>query len=152
MLPAIDTLISERLRSQTSVSTSLMESLYSDMKSHVKEEVDMAETYLAKLKEEAELIENILADLVLEHFYERMAIIAISGCTFVVCVVAVWAIKKSQLQQRECCTELTNRIEIILEQGRNLSRSDSDRRANTFNYDTPKYQSPDMSRALVIRK
>ena len=153
MLPAIDTLIAERLRSQTSISTSLMQSLYSDMKNHVKEEVDMAEAHLAKLKEEADLIEDILSDLVLEHFWERMAIIAISGSTFIVCVVAVWAIKKSQLQQSECCMELTTKIETVLEQGRNVSRSESDRRAtNLFNYDIPKYQSPSMSRALVVKK
>ena len=128
-----------------------LSSLYSDMKFHVQEQIDLAENYLERLKQEANLVESMLDSLILEHFYERVAIIAISSCTFLVCIICVWAIKHSQLQQRQLCTELAERIEIVLQQGRGVNRSDSDRKANNFNYDTPRFQTPEMSRALVVR-
>ena len=151
LIPVVDSLLTERLSSQTTVGTALMESLYTDMKFHVQEEIDLAENYLERLKQEAGLVESMLDSLILEHFYERIAIIGISACTFIVCIVCVWAIKRSQLQQRQCCTELADRIEIVLQQGRGVNRSDSDRRANNYNYDTPRFQTPEMSRALVVR-
>ena len=129
-----------------------MQSLYADMKAHVREELDIAEKHLEKLKEEADMIEGILSDLVIEHFWERMAIIGVCGCTFIVCVIAVWAIKKSQMQQKECCTEMIDKMEAILVQGRQSNRNDAARRATTSFDFTGETQPPNLSRALVVKK
>ena len=158
MLPHIDTLIMERLRSQTSISTSLMQSLYADMKSHIREEIDTAEKHLKRLREEANLIEGILSELMVEHFWERIVIIVVCGCTFIVCVIAVWAIKKCQMQQSVCCAEMIEKMESILEQVCQSSNNSAARRTTTsFDYmdmggTRPPGLSPGLSRALVVRK
>ena len=152
MLPHIDTLIVERLRSQTSVSTSLMQSLYADMKVHIREELDIAEKHLEKLKGEADLIEGILSDLVIEHFWERIVIIVVCGCTFIVCVIAVWAIKKCQMQQSVCCAEMTEKMESILEQVCQSNGNNAARRATTSFDFMGETRPPGLSRALVVRK
>ena len=151
LLPVVDSLIQERVASQTTVTTALMQSLYSDIKFHIGEQIDLAENYLEGLKQETGLVEDMLDDLIMEHLYERVAIIAIQSVTFLVCLICVWALKHSLSQQRQLCNELAERIEVVLHQGRGVSRSDSDRKANLLNYDTPRFQTPEMSRAIVAR-
>ncbi len=155
MVPHIDSLIMERLRSQTSVTTSLMQSLYDDTKYHIREELDLAEHHLKKLKEEADIIERIVSELMIEHFWERILIIIICGFTFIVCVIAVWAIKRCQIQQGECCEGIIEKIESTLELVSQANNTDANRKALTaFDYVDmsgirPPSLSPGLNRALV---
>ena len=156
MVPRIDSLIMERLRSQNSVTTSLMQALYDDTKYHVREELDRAEHNLKKLKQEADIIEAIVSELILEHFWERIIIIIICGFTFVVCVVAVLAIKRCQLQQGKCSEGITEKIESTLEVVNQVNNTEANRKALTaFDYvDMSRIRSqpslsPGLDRALV---
>ena len=117
MLPHIDSLITERLRSQTSVSTSLMQALFSEVKAHLKVDLDLASKHLTKLETQADVLGEVLADLTEEHFQERVAMFAMCGLTLVVCCVAVWGIKKSHEQQQKMRDDLMKMIDAILEQG-----------------------------------
>jgi len=151
LIPVVDALIKDRVASQTTVSTALMEALYNDIKFHIGEQIDLAENYLERLKQETGLVEGMLDDLMMEHLYERVAIIAIQSVTFLVCIICVWALKHSLSQQRQLCNELAGRIEDILHQGRGVSRSDSDKKASLLNYDVPRFQTPEISRAIIAR-
>ena len=158
LLPPIDTLIMERLRSQTSVSTSLMQSLHDDIRFHIREELVRAESHLKRLREEADIIEGIVSELVIEHFWKRIAIIIVCGCTFIVCLIAVWAIKKCQIQQSECCADIIEKMESALEQICQASNTDAHRKALTaLDYvDMSGVRSPSLSpglsRALTVRR
>ena len=123
MLPHIDSLLTERLRSQTSVSTSLMQALFSEVKAHLKVDLDLASVHLTKLEEQADLLGTLLSDLMEEHFQERVAMFVMCGCTLIVCCVAVWGIKKSLEQQQKMRDELMKRIDSVIEQG-NIRYSD----------------------------
>ena len=156
MVPRIDSLIMERLRSQNSVTTSLMQALYDDTKYHVREELDRAEHNLKKLKQEADIIEAIVSELILEHFWERIIIIIICGFTFGVCVVAVLAIKRCQLQQGKCSEGIIEKIESTLEVVNQVNNTEANRKALTaFDYvDMSRIRSqpslsPGLDRALV---
>ena len=104
------------------------------------------------------MIEGIVSELVIEHFWERIAIIIVCGCTFIVCVIAVWAIKKCQVQQSECCADIIEKMESALEQICQASNTDANRKALTaLDYvDMSGVRSPSLSpglsRALTVRR
>ena len=115
ILPHVDSLLTERLKSQTSVSTSLMQALFSEVKSHLKVDMDIAAKHLNKLEIHANLLGDILTDLTEEEFNSRVGVFAMFALTLVVCGVAVWGIKKSHDNQEKMREELMRRIDTILE-------------------------------------
>ena len=86
IVPSIDRLLTERLQSQTTIATSLMQSLYVDIKAHVRTELDAAEEQLNKLGAEADMLGEKLSELMVEHFWERIIIFLVCGGTLIICI------------------------------------------------------------------
>ena len=122
IVPSIDRLLTERLQSQTTIATSLMQSLYVDIKAHVRTELDAAEEQLNKLGAEADMLGEKLSDLMEENFWERIIIFLVCGGTLIICILAIWTIRKSQLLQKEYCSGITSKIEEIAEQYSQMGR------------------------------
>ena len=122
IIPSIDKLLTERLGTQSTVITSLMQSLYDDVKNHVRTELDDAEGQLKNLGEEADMLGNELTELMVEHFWERLVIFLMCGGTLAICIIAIWTIRKAQLVQQEYYSGMMNNIVEISEQASRIGR------------------------------
>ena len=68
------------------------------------------------------MLGEMLSDLVTESLWERIAIAAVCCGTLIVCVLAVWIIRKSQIMQQEYCTDMTSKMDMIAEQNSQMNR------------------------------
>merc|ERR1712030_278470 len=102
--------------------TSLLQSLYVDIKKHIRKELEVAEEQLSVLGKETDMLGEMLSDLVKESLWERIAIFVVCCGTLVVCVLAVWIIRKYQIMQQEYCTEMTSKMDMLTEQNSQMNR------------------------------
>merc|ERR1712030_7193 len=102
--------------------TSLLQSLYVDIKKHIRKELEVAEEQLSVLGKETDMLGEMLSDLVKESLWERIAIFVVCCGTLIVCVLAVWIIRKSQMLQQEYCTNMTSKMDILAEQSSQMGR------------------------------
>ena len=79
ILPHVDTLLTERMKSQTAVETSLVQALFSELKAVVRMNV-------TRPIHEARLV---LEDLDLDHFYDRLVIYVMCATTLFMCLITV---------------------------------------------------------------
>ena len=85
-LPHVDTLLTERLKGQTAVTTSLIQALFSEIKATLKVDMNDASVQLQELGEKTNLLETLLLDIVTEHFTERIAMYAVCGAHYLCAV------------------------------------------------------------------
>ena len=79
ILPHVDTLLTERMKSQTAVETSLMQALFSELKAVMRVNVS-SPLYESRL---------ILDDLDLDHYYDRLVIYIMCAATLFMCLITV---------------------------------------------------------------
>ena len=115
LIPHLDYIITERLKTQTSVTTSLNQALFSEIKSHLKVDMEIAAEHIRKLERQANVLDEILTDLTEEEFNSRIGVFAMFSLTLVVCGIAVWGIKTSQDKQEKIRRELMRKIDMIIE-------------------------------------
>ena len=115
-IPILDHLLMERLKAQTTVTTSLLQSLYVDIKKYIRKELEVAEEHLSMLGKETDMLGEMLSDLVKESLWERIAIFIVCCGTLIVCVLAIWIIRQSQIIQQEYCTDMTSKMDLLAEQ------------------------------------
>lgn len=93
ILPHVDTLLTERMKSQSAVETSLVQALFSELKAVVRMNVTRpileAKLVLEDLSLAIQEAKFVLEDLDLDHFYDRLVIFIMCGVTLVMCVITV---------------------------------------------------------------
>ena len=109
-LPHVDTLLTERLKGQTAVTTSLIQALFSEIKATLKVDMSNASNQLHELGVKTDLLETLLLDIVTDHFTERIAMYAVCGCTLFMCCVTVFCIYKLR-------KDIMARIDQVISQG-----------------------------------
>ena len=90
LIPHLDYILTERLKTQTSVTTSLNQALFSEIKAHLKVDMEIAAEHIRKLEKQANVLDDILTDLTEEEFNSRIGVFAMFSLTLVVCGTAVW--------------------------------------------------------------
>ena len=73
-----------------------------------------------------------LSKLMVEHFWERVVIFLMCGGTLIICIIAIWTIRKSQLLQQEYYSGMMNKIEEISEQASQIGRGYRIRKKDPF--------------------
>ena len=87
----VDTLLKERLKSQSSVETSLLQALFSETKAIIRSEVVKVLKEIKKKVDEADLE---LGGLNIDHFVDRIVTWAVSGATMLLCIVTIYLFLK----------------------------------------------------------
>jgi len=122
IVPSIDTLLTERLGTQATVITSLMQALYDNVKTHVRTELADAERQLKALSEEADMLGDELANLMVEHVWERLVIFVMCGGSLIICIVSIWTIRKAQLAQQDYYSGMMTNVTEISEQASRIGQ------------------------------
>ena len=71
--------------------------------------MEVAKEHLSVLGKETDMLGAMLSNLEKESLWERIAI-------FIVCVLAIWIIRQSQIIQQEYCTDMTSKMDLLAEQ------------------------------------
>ena len=151
IIPSLDYLLMERLKAQTTVTTSLLQSLYIDIKKYIRKELEVAEEYLGELGKETDMLGEMLSDLVKESLWERITIFIVCCGTLIMCVLAIWIIRQSQMMQQEYCTNITEKMDLLAEQNSQLSKRHLLRpRPSHFSF-SGESPTPNINRKVVMR-
>ena len=86
-LPHVDTLLAERLKGQSVVETSLMQALFSEVKSIIRFEVVKV---LKEIKEKVDAADIQIDDLNLDHFIDRIVMYIVCGGNLLMCGITIY--------------------------------------------------------------
>ncbi len=150
-IPILDHLLMERLKAQTTVTTSLLQSLYVDIKKYIRKELEVAEKHLSVLGKETDMLGEMLSDLIKESLWERIAIFIVCCGTLIMCVLAIWIIRQSQIMQQEYCTDITDKMDLLAEQNSQMSKRYPLRRGPTHFSFSGESPTPNVDRKVVRR-
>ena len=99
------------------MTASLIQALFSEIKAILKVDMNLASEHLNELGDKTNLLEELLLDLVEEHFTERIAMYIMLGCTLLVSIVSVWCMRRSLQEQDKMRRGILNRIDQVMNQG-----------------------------------
>ena len=106
--------------------------------------MEVAKEHLSVLGKETDMLGAMLSDLEKESLWERIAI-------FIVCVLAIWIIRQSQIMQQVYCTNITDKMDLLAEQNSQMSKRYPLRRGPahfSFSGESP---TPNVDRKVVRR-
>ena len=78
--------------------------------------MEVAKEHLSVLGKETDMLGAMLSNLEKESLWERIAIFIVCCGTLIVCVLAIWIIRQSQIIQQEYCTDMTSKMDLLAEQ------------------------------------
>ena len=87
----VDTLLKERLKSQTSVETSLLQALFRKLKAFLHSEVVKV---LKDIKQKVDESDVELDRLNFDHFLDRIVVYVVTGATMLLCAITIYLFVK----------------------------------------------------------
>ena len=113
----VDTLLKERLKSQNSVKTSLLQALFSELKVILSSEVVKVLKDIKMMVDEADVE---LEGLNLDHFMDRIVVYVVTGANMLLCAITIYLFVKVKSDIIMRIDQVLQRAGIRIEESRPL--------------------------------
>ena len=101
VLPHIDAVLTERLKTQTSVTASLVQALFSELKAVLRVDKSKAAGKLDSIERKADIMEDLIVNLVEGHLTERVVLYLMLACTLIVSMGSIWCMRWAMQESRK---------------------------------------------------